>query len=352
MSTSTVNIAIIGLGVIGKRQAQYVQSCPEATLCAFVEPFIMNHQTAASSGVPSYVSVEELLRCQKRVDAAIVCTPNDTHVEIAMKLAEAGIHLLVEKPLSSDIESGRILVKFAQKAGVKLLVGHHRRFNPFILAAKNAIPSLGKVTLVNGLWTTLKSPKYFLSPTEWRRGPTGGPVLINMIHEVDILHYLFGPIKSVVGEKTLSRRGYEAEEGGALAIAFRSGVVATFAFCDNVPSPHNIESGTGENDDFPYTGMDFCRIFGSEASLSLPDMTRWSYDGSLEKSWWGHLTKEQWSADPGEPPWKLQLDHFIRVIKSNETPVCSGEDGLQALIVVKAIKEALETGNKIHLSLE
>jgi predicted dehydrogenase len=152
--------------------------------------------------------------------------------------------------------------------------------------------SLGKIIAVNGLWTFHKPADYFEAPTEWRKGKTGGAVLINLIHEIDLLQYLLGPLIRVHAEATISTRGHEAEERAALTMKFESGAVGTFIVSDSVPSPYNLESGTGENPFIPKTGVVFYTILGTNASLSVPDMTRYSHDGVDEKTWHAPLTKD------------------------------------------------------------
>jgi predicted dehydrogenase len=94
-------------------------------------------------------------------------------------------------------------------------------------------------------------------------GSSAGPILINMIHEIDALQYLLGAISQVKSERARPRLGYEAEESGVLIMRFEIGIFGSFAFCDNVPSPYNFESGVGV-DLFTHTGMNFYRIFGSK----------------------------------------------------------------------------------------
>ncbi len=174
-------------------------------------------------------------------------------------------------------------------------------------------------------------------------------ILINMIHEVDLLHYLFGPITRVHAEKTASRRGYEAEEGAALTLRFQSGAVGTFIISDNTPSPYNFESGTGENPLVPKTGQDFYRIFGSEATLSVPDMTLWSYTGKEKKSWHQEMTEAKIPVVDAVP-FELQLDHFVKVIRGQEKPSCTAQAGLAALRVCQAIKEALKDNSTVDIA--
>lgn len=212
-----------------------------------------------------------------------------------------------------------------------------------MVTTKTAISSLGRLVAVSGLWTLYKPQEYFQPPTEWRRLNTAGPILINLIHEIDILHHLFGPIVRVFAEETVSQRGYPAEEGAAITLKFANGMVGTFLLSDAVVSPHNFEAGTGENPTIPKVGQDFYRIFGSEGSLSVPNMVRWTYQKEA-KGWTEELQRESLELPPTKAPFELQIEHFVKVIRGEETPSCSGVEGLRAVVVCEAIKQSMREG--------
>lgn len=136
---------------------------------------------------------------------------------------------------------------------------------------------------------------------------------------------MFGCIIRIHAERTTSTRNHEAEEGAALTFRFESGVVGSFLIADNLPSPHNFESGTGENHLIPTTGENFYTIFGTAASLSAPSMTRWSYDG-VDKTWNVPLVQNRLDVPDGVP-FEIQLAHFIQVCRGEETPKCTVGDG-------------------------
>ncbi|KAF9889747.1 hypothetical protein FE257_007053 [Aspergillus nanangensis] len=357
-----LRVIIVGAGLIGPRHAQSVRSNPNTQLVALVDPSPSAAATAQQLETSYYPSVEALLQAIPRPDAAIVCTPNHTHVPVSKELLAVGIHVLVEKPVADSLAAGRDLLSFAShqhqhhENHPTLLVGHHRRFNPYLLKTKEILSSgsLGSLIAINGLWTLHKPSAYFAPPTDWRRNASSGGVLsINLVHDIDLLHYLFGPITRIHAERTLPQRSsppHTAEEGAALTLRFASGVVGTFLVCDATPSPHNFEAGTGENPMIPRVGAagDFYRIFGSEASLSVPDMTRWSYDGQVEKSWALPLTVETFEVSQATP-FDSQLAHFVEVVRGEAEPSCSGEDALRALVVCEAARKALETGKTVDL---
>ncbi|VUC27000.1 unnamed protein product [Clonostachys rosea] len=373
MTNQSIRIAIIGFsGLIGKRHTSHVLANPSTELVATVDPSPAAPSVASSLGiehVPLFTSIAEMFNSSvPRPDAAIVCTPNHTHVPLAKELVEAGIPVLVEKPISNDIESGRKLVNLAQSKGVPLLVGHHRRFNPYIIAAKQALDrgKVGEVTAISGIWTAFKPDPYF-DAGAWRKFKSqgGGVVLINMIHEVDNLQFLLGPIIRIHAEEMLRRRTTTtgddnkdaAEEGVALTLRFASGVVGTFIISDAVVSPHNFEMGTGENPTMPPVRLphgsdevDVYRIFGTNGTLSVPDMRLWKYHEGTEKSWNTPIGHEKLEIDQDpRVPFDRQLDHFVKVVLGQDQPNCTGEQGLSALEVCEAIRDAIrsDTGTVI-----
>lgn len=351
MSPTIISMAVVGGGgFIGKRHCQHVQENLQARLCAIVDPGAAGVETARALGVPVYATVAELLQSPDKPDAAIICTPNHTHVPVGVQLVDAGIHVLCEKPIAIDHASGRALVEAARRNKTHLLIGHHRRFNPYMLTLKNVVDSgrLGQIVAVNGLWTTIKPSEYFKGHNAWRSEKgTGGVVLINLIHDVDLMQYLFGPITKVHAEKTQPQRseGDEAvEEGAAIIFKFKSGLVGTFIVSDNVASPHSFEQGTGENPDLPKTGMDVYRIFGSQGTVSFPDMNLSSFEDG-KASWFNDMTSTKLEVEGANlAPLALQLDHFVQVCIGRAEPACSGRDGLRALAVCEAIRNALDIG--------
>jgi len=359
----SLKVAIVGAGLIGPRHAESVVSNSFTELAGLVDPAPTGEATAAQLNTSYFSSVAALLASPNKPDAAIVCTPNHTHVPIAKELLAGGVHVLLEKPVSDTLETGRSLLEFSkapEQAHLKLLVGHHRRFNPYVRATKSILESgsLGRPIAVNGLWTLYKPDTYFAPPGDWRASRTrgGGVIPINLVHDVDLMHHFFGPIVRVQAERILPQRPsppHDTDEGAAITLRFASGVVGTFLVCDATPSPHNFETGTGENPMIPRSpngdGSDFYRIFGSDASLSVPDLTRWSYDGCREKSWSHPLTVDKIELPDDSAPLDLQLAHFVDVIRGNATPSCSGEEGLCALVVCEAVQEAMQTGQPVDI---
>lgn len=109
---------------------------PLCNLACIVDPAPAGVELAEKHGCPLYAGVPEMLAAissnHLKVDGAILATPTGTHVPLGLLLVKAGIHVIVEKPLSVDVAGGKELVGAAAASGAQILVGHHRRFNPYI----------------------------------------------------------------------------------------------------------------------------------------------------------------------------------------------------------------------------
>ncbi|PYI11048.1 oxidoreductase [Aspergillus sclerotiicarbonarius CBS 121057] len=365
-----LNIIIIGAGLIGPRHAQSVLRHPSTNLLALIDPSPTASTTAATLNTLYFPSLSALLSTPDipHPDAAIICTPNHTHVPIALSCLDANIHILLEKPISDSISTALPLLHASKNhPELKVLIGHHRRFNPYITQTKKILTSgsLGTILAISGLWTIYKPTSYFSAPTSWRKEKGMGGVLgINFIHDVDLLHYLFGPITRVYAERTTPQRGrddpqHTAEEGAAVTLRFGSGVVGTFVVCDGTPAPWSFEVGTGENPLIPMVPGNgngggaggFYRVLGTRGALSVPDLKRWSYDGG-ERSWSERLRVDEFGGevDREAVPFDLQLGHFVDVLEGRESVVrCDAVEGLRALVVVDAVKRALEGGVPVEV---
>lgn len=353
-----LNIVVVGAGLIGPRHASHVQKNPNCKLFGLVDPLIQSISVAKLLNTVHFSLIQQMIQhCQQRdlplPDGAIVCTPNHTHIAVAAELAQHGIHLLVEKPLSSNPRDAAALKEFVQ-GKVQLLVGHHRRFNPYIVAAKKNLPALGEIIAIQGSWALKKPAKYF-EESPWRTdcATGGGVLLINLVHDLDLLQYLFGPIERIYAELLKKQRKQypNVDEGAALTIKFKNGIMGTFICSDNITSPFNFESGTGENPTVPLVGdlQGLYRIFGSKGTLSVPDLTLFHQPGDKgEESWLKPITKTALVEDratlQASLPFDLQLDHFVQVIRGEADPCCTADDGITVLLCIDAVVRSIETG--------
>lgn len=243
-----ISIAIISLGFIGPRHADAVIKNPNTKLVAVVDPSPGIRLSADRFKANYFSSIQDLLASLFKPTTAIICTPNHTRGHGCHGFCSCrGAHFNREATVCRHhqrIKACRFLKRTRIYLGVKTFVVHHRSYI-FATAQALATGSLGRLIDVNGLWTQCRHGGYF--EPEWRRTETAGPILINIVHEVDLLHHFFGPIERVQTECTISQRGFETDEGAAVTFRFLNGVVGTFFVCDNVPSPCSFKAGTGED---------------------------------------------------------------------------------------------------------
>lgn len=312
--------------------------------------------------VPIFKTTEDLLAARGEgkviVDAAIVATPNNTHIPIGILLIDNDITALVEKPIAANSSSTKGLLEALERAkgrgsSATVLVGHHRRFNTYIRAAKKAIASaiLGKIVAFQGTWALLKDLNYFKD--RWRTEVgTGGPILVNLVHEIDNLRYLFGDIDRIYAEKGMSTRGYEVEETVVMTMRFDSGIVGTFIISDCSASPYNWESATGESPYIPKLGQPVYTILGTKGSLSLPELRRWHYDSANGNgSWYNKMEYDDSlkSEIDDVMPLTLQLQDFVKVHKGMREPNCSALEACKSLMVIEAVAKSMNTQQPVEV---
>ncbi|MEM8842088.1 MAG: Gfo/Idh/MocA family oxidoreductase [Pseudomonadota bacterium] len=336
-------IAVVGVGLVGKRHAQIAAS--RNALTAIADPSASARDLAHDLGVPVYDEVAALLAAQDP-DGIIVATPNQRHEEDGLACIEAGKPVLIEKPLAGDLAGAENLVGLARQHSVPLLVGHHRRYNPKIAAAKKQIQSgaLGRIVAVNATCWLYKPDSYF--DPSWRRSPGAGPVFINLIHDIDLIRHLCGEIVSVQAIESAAIRGFDVEDTAGALLHFANGAIGTMTVSDTIVAPWSWELTAAENPVYPATGAFSYAIGGTRGSLSVPDMTYWTNRGT--PGWHEPLESvplEAAAADPLE----RQMDHFADVVTGRSPPWVSGLDGLMALRVVAAIKDAACSGVSVDI---
>lgn len=344
--TARLRIALAGAGLIGRRHADVMRFLGEdVVLASVVDPSSAGRCYAASAGVDWYPSLKDMFAAD-RPDGAILATPNQVHVENGLDCVAAGCAMLVEKPLATSTSEARKLVNAARVAGIPILVGHHRRHNPLIRKAYTLIEEghLGQITSVHGTCWLLKPDDYF-SP-EWRRQAGAGPIMVNAIHDVDLLRYLCGDVTFVKAISSNIVREFETEDTAVVLMKFQSGALATFNVSDTIAAPWSWETTAGENPAYSSTPQSCYMIGGTKASLAIPDLRLWKHEGAGH--WKQPISATSFPASNMDPL-VAQMRHFVKVIRGEEEPLISGEEGLKSLSVVEAIKRSATEGETIRL---
>ncbi len=212
-----VRIAVAGAGMIGKRHIEEIDASDSAVLAAIVDPGPSGSELAEKYGVSLHSSLADLFATDKP-DGIILATPNQMHVAGGLECVAAGVPVLVEKPIGDDVPSATRLVEAGEKAGVPVLTGHHRNYSPIMAKAREIVQSgvLGTLVGVTGTALFYKPADYFDAGGGWRREPGGGPILLNLTHEVNNLLSLLGDIDTVIAMTSNSTRRFPVEDTAAM----------------------------------------------------------------------------------------------------------------------------------------
>jgi len=313
-SRGPLRAAVIGAGYLGRFHAQKYAVVERAELVAIADPDPQaRERLAAELGVAGVADHRELLG---RVDAVSVVTPTPLHFAIARDFLDAGVHVLVEKPITVTVDEARELVALAAARQRVLQVGHLERFNPAIVA-------------VEGL---LDRPRFIesnrLAPFK-PRGTDVSVVLDLMIHDIDLIQNIVG--SAVTSIDAVGAPVFTDEIDIANArIRFANGCVA-----DVTASRISMKSERK------------LRVFQADAYLSIDlqqkVLTLVRKGAALVAGEMPKVAIEERSFDPGDAL-RDEIESFLRAIESGGRPVVSGEDGLAALETAIRIGELLGRG--------
>ena len=341
--SAKMRIAVAGAGLIGRRHIELIESSKDCALAGIADPSPAAKDYAQARGVHCYADHRALL-AQEKPDGLIIASPNTLHLPMALDCTEAGVPALIEKPVTETVATAQRLCAAVKRTGVPMLVGHHRRHNPLIKAARETVAGgkLGQLTAVVGLWLLKKPDDYF--EVAWRREQGGGPLLINLIHDIDNLRFVCGEIVEVQALTSNKMRGFAVEDTAALILRFANGALGTVTASDATPAPWSWELTAGENAVYPRQDQP-CYVFaGTNGSLSVPTMELWSYRQG--PGWHAPLVREPVALSAYDPLVE-QLRHFLAVIAGREQPLISVEDAMATLAVVEAVSEAARTSQKV-----
>jgi predicted dehydrogenase len=208
---------------------------------------------------------------------------------------------------------------------------------------------LGPIVAVMGSAVFYKPDDYFEVGGGWRRQPGGGPILLNLIHEVNNLMSLVGDIVSVQAMASNATRGFPVEDTAAILFRFAGGALGTFMLSDTAGSARSWEQTSQENKDYStYEDEDAYVIAGTTGSLAIPTMRLKVFPG--KRSWYEPFETSTIDIDRTDPL-ANQVEHFAAVIRGEAEPIVSGRDGLNTLRVSEAVTEATRTGQIVDTGL-
>ncbi|MDA8001211.1 MAG: Gfo/Idh/MocA family oxidoreductase [Alphaproteobacteria bacterium] len=343
-----VRIAVIGAGLAGQQHIKAIaRAAPAAKLSAVADTDSAARALAENAGAEWYPSLDALLDNAKP-DGILLATPNELHPEQARKTLAAGLPTLIEKPVATTARAAASIARASEESGTAALVGHYRRHHPAVAAAREKIQSgaLGEIVSVHAFFWLKKPDDYFKQ--KWRARPGGGPVFINLSHDIDIVRHLCGEVVAAHAFEANHVRGNAVEESAAISLRFAGGALGTVTASDVIPAPWSWELTARENPVYPPTGQSAIYIGGTRGSLELPRGRLWRY-ARRGDGWW-HPLSADWRAERRDNDLlRRQICHFADVIRGESAPLVSAREGMRTLQVLEAIKKSARTGRVVKI---
>lgn len=340
-----INLAVVGCGRIAKNHFQAIaQHKDRVTLTAVCDndPKALS-EAIAEHQVDGYSSIDELLK-YAHVDMVILCTPSGLHPIQTIKAAQAGKHVLTEKPMATRWEDGLRMVKACDEAQVRLFVVKQNRLNTTLQLLKKAIDEerFGRIHMmnINVFWTR---PQDYYDQNNWRGTWEfdGGAFMNQASHYVDLLHWLLGPVESVQAMMATLARSIEVEDSGVMNVRWRNGAMGSVSVT-MLTYPQNFEGSLtilGEKGTVRVGGVAVNQIQHWEFADKRPE------DEQIKNA--NYQTQSVYGL--GHP---LYYNNVLNCIQGTEEALVDGREGLTSLELLIAAYRAAREGKTVHLPLE
>ncbi|HEY3789864.1 MAG TPA: Gfo/Idh/MocA family oxidoreductase [Urbifossiella sp.] len=354
-----IRVGLIGCGKVGSIHAAALKSIPEA---AFVAACDANADRAvafaAKYGVRPFADVPAMLR-EGGVEAVVIGTPHPLHADPAIRAAEAGVHVLVEKPMAANVGDCDAMIAAAKRTGVLLGVISQRRFFEPVQRIKAAIDAgkIGKPSLALFLMYSWREPSYYASdPWRGKWDTEGGGVLVNQSpHQLDILLWLMGPAAEVSGYwANVNHPNVEVDDTAVATIRFANGglgsIITSVSQKPGIFTKVHIHGSNGAS-----LGVETDRgatFIAGVSAISEPPLTDlWTVPG--EEKLLTDFQEEDRAAfaavDATVHYHSLQIRDFLRAIQESRLPLVTGEAGRAVVELFSAIYQSNRERRSIAL---
>jgi UDP-N-acetyl-2-amino-2-deoxyglucuronate dehydrogenase len=340
-----IRIAVVGCGRISASHFNAIaahQQALELTAVCDTDAHVLS-AAEKKHGVRGYSSLTELLESAE-VDVVALCTPSGLHPAQAIQVAQAGRHVMTEKPMATRWQDGLRMVRACDEAGVHLFVVKQNRRNATLQLLKRALDKkrFGRIHMVtiNVFWSR---PQSYYDGAKWRGTWEfdGGALMNQASHYVDLVDWLVGPVESVQAYVATLARNIQVEDTATVGVRWRSGALGSINVT-MLTYPKNFEGSItviGENGTVRIGGVAVNEIQHWEFADQDPDDERVRNASYETSSVYGF----------GHP---LYYDNVIDVLRGKGEPDTDGREGLRSLEILIASYLSARDGRRVALPLE
>jgi len=328
-----LKVLVMGYGSIGRRHIDNLSSFPDIEILVCTKRHYDSFLRKRRCKI--FNSLEKSIK--EKPDAAIISNVPSLHVKTAIKLANAGIHLFVEKPLSSSLLGVKPLLDVVKKRRLVTLMGCNFRFHPCIKKIKEIISAkeIGRIISVhaeNGSFLPSWHPYEQYENSYASRGDLGGGVVLTCIHEIDYLYWFFGSVKevfSITGK--FSDLDIHAEDLSSILLRFQNNIIAE-VHLDYFQNPH-VRS---------------CKIIGTKGTIYWDlDINAVKVYNTKKKKWIEKLKLKNYDYNM---VYLEELNHFLKCITRKEKSINSIDEGTKILEIALAVKKSSKIKKAVILS--
>lgn len=331
--------ALIGCGAIAQMHATVIENIENATLCGVYDTRRESAENfAGKHACRVFNSLDDLFLCEE-VDIVSICTPSGLHAELLIRAAEAGKHVVVEKPMAITKQQLDDIITAVKRCNTKVEVITQLRFAPSIQKAKKAIDEgrLGKILIADFIGKFYRSPDYY-TMGGWRGtwAMDGGGALMNQgVHGVDLVQYLMGGAKSVTAICRTQMHNIETEDTAYLLVEYNNGAVGS------------IHSTTVATPGYPR----IIEISGTKGTIKLQEdqIMVWDVEGECMET---GETESKAGSDPMAFSYafhKLQFVDLIDAIENDRPPLVDVYEGKKPVEIILAAYESSKLGKKVEI---
>lgn len=341
-----MNFAIVGCGRIALKHAEAIESIQEANLVAVCDILSDKAEDFSTKyGAQMYIDFDEMLE-NHQIHVVNICTPNAFHADMAVKAIEKGKHVMIEKPIAISLEDADRIIEAAERKGVKAASVHQNRFNDAVQKTRKAVENgaFGKMShgVASIRWN--RNQRYY-DQASWRGtfSAQDGVLMNQCIHNIDLLKWMMGPVKSVTGKTATRFRDIEMEDVGTAILEFESGALGIIEGAGTI-YPTNLE--------------ETLNLFGEKGTvciggIAVNKIENWRFAEEFKEAE-AKMLEEQ----SDNPPTVYGYGHvaiikdMIQAIREDRDPYVTLQDGKDAIEIVLAIYESSQTGLPVTLDKE
>jgi predicted dehydrogenase len=337
-----LGVGVIGLGSAGllhtesynaiSDKAKVIVLCDKDKGCA--------ESNAPIYGAEAHTNYRDILR-RKDIDIIDICLPHHLHAEAAIEAAEAGKHVLVEKPIATTLKDADDMIKAAKKAGVKFMVAESHAFVPSHMLAKEMVDQgrMGRVFLAKAYEIVGDVPVEY----SWKTSPEAVGSLLDMgVHRFFVLRWIMGEIKSVFAfaEKLACELETDNDDTAVIALKFKNGALGEVDLtCCAVSEPTNR-----------------LELYGTKGTIiedhmwEQPLMYCSNQPGFETEGW--VKPKVEHAPFPGyySISFRNEVEHFVDCVLNDTQPKVTGEDGRAALNLALLAYKSVKTGKVVTVN--